>query len=69
MSIRASPLKLSAHHNQLLWFCSNGQPVEMSQIAHGNAVGKPFFKKQAPEARHCLLVRVFCAAPLVLGEF
>jgi hypothetical protein len=21
------------HHNQLLWFCSNGQPLEMSQLA------------------------------------
>jgi hypothetical protein len=23
-----------AHHNQLLWFGSNGQPIETSQIGH-----------------------------------
>jgi len=39
MSIRALQVELTAHHNQLLWFCSNGQPLEMSQLAHGNAVG------------------------------
>jgi hypothetical protein len=33
MSIRAFQVELTAHHNQLLWFCSNGQPVEMSQLA------------------------------------
>ena len=32
MSIRASRVELTAHHNQLLWFCSNGQPLEMSQL-------------------------------------
>src|SRR5579864_2100516 len=32
MSIRALQVELTAHHNQLLWFCSNGQPVEMSQL-------------------------------------
>ena len=33
MSIRASRFELTAHHNQLLWFCSNGQPLEMSHLA------------------------------------
>src|SRR5689334_4783534 len=33
MSIRALQVELTAHHNQLLWFCSNGQPLEMSQLA------------------------------------
>src|SRR6185437_2601460 len=32
MSIRALQVELTAHHNQLLWFCSNGQPLEMSQL-------------------------------------
>jgi hypothetical protein len=39
MSIRASRFELTAHHNQLLWFCSNGQPLEMSQLAHPEASG------------------------------
>jgi hypothetical protein len=30
---------LSARHNQLLWFCSNGQPVEMSQLAQAGRPG------------------------------
>src|SRR6478735_8316616 len=33
MSIRALQVELTAHHNQLLWFCSNGQPLEMSHLA------------------------------------
>jgi dGTPase len=32
MSIRVSRVELTAHHNQLLWFSSNGQPVEISQL-------------------------------------
>src|SRR6478672_11685836 len=39
MSIRASKLELTAHHNQLLWFCSNGQPLEMSQLAQTGRSG------------------------------
>src|SRR5689334_18072401 len=43
MSIRALQVELTAHHNQLLWFCSNGQPLEMSQLAHaeGEQPGPP----------------------------
>jgi hypothetical protein len=46
-----SRVKLTAHHNQLLWFCSNGlllkqeQRVETSQLAQ-------------PEASECEAVRL-----------
>jgi hypothetical protein len=39
MSIRVSRVELTAHHNQLLWFSSNGQPVEISQLTSGRAYG------------------------------
>jgi len=39
MSIR-SPRNVIAQHNQHLWFWSNGQPIEMSQLAQREALGK-----------------------------
>ena len=31
-AIRVLQIELTAHHNPLLWFCSNGHPIEMSQL-------------------------------------
>jgi hypothetical protein len=47
MSIRALQVELTAHHNQHLWFCSNGQPVEMSQLTSRRASGARIIAEQS----------------------
>jgi hypothetical protein len=47
MSIRSSPLKQIARHNQLLRFSSNGQPLERSQVPQDYVEAVKWYRKAA----------------------
>ena len=52
MSIRSSPWKRIARHNQLLRFSSNGQPLERSQVPHPSLLLRRVGITSVPHSSH-----------------